>query len=299
MSSPVDCLEIGSLIINREHRDLLDRLGFLDFDAIWNWEGGQRIKDIRERSVIRIPVEHGGRKTHLYLKKHKGGGTGFTKWIPHPWLGKRTSPGRREFDNIRLFRDQGLGTVVPIAAGEKESPTNGIQSFILTEDFFPYVQLEALLKDDPAFFMGEPGASRKEALLTEIARLADRMHQAGLNHQDFNATHILLYYGRDSDRPHLALFDLQRVEIGGGWRYRWPIKSVARLNYTLPEDLFSPADRVRLWLAYKGKERMSLWDMMQWFWIQRKTRRIARHTSKIMDRRRSAGENRLGGWSSP
>ena len=73
MSAPVECLEIGSLIINREHRDVLDRLGFLDFDSIWNWKGGDRIKDIHDRSVLRIPLEQGGRKTYVYLKKHTGG----------------------------------------------------------------------------------------------------------------------------------------------------------------------------------------------------------------------------------
>jgi heptose I phosphotransferase len=239
-------------------------------------------------------LQQSSRDTQVYLKRHTVGKMGQRTRVRRQTGNRRLSPGPKEFDNICSFRKHGLATVVPIAAGEKRSSPDGIESFILTEDFSPYVQLEALQRDEPGFFMGEAGVSRKETLLTEIAQLAGRMHCAGFNHRDFNATHILLLYKSGSDTPRLALFDLERVEVGGRCRCRWPIKSIARLNYTLPEEIFSPRDRKHLWMAYKGKESMDLWDMAQWIWIQRKTKRIARHTAKIMDRRRKAAKRTPG-----
>jgi hypothetical protein len=292
MSAPIVCVDIGPMILNREYQHLLASMGFLDFDSIWNFKGGQRVKDIQSRSVTRIPAEHCGRQTGFYLKRHKCKSPGLGQWVSGGRHGQRISPGKKEFENICSFREHGLPTVVPIAAGEREIPGEGVQSFILTDDFSPYVQLEAIVGEDPAFFMGGRGISRKEILLREIAGIARRMHQAGFNHQDFNATHILLHYGSGSNTPALALFDLQRVESGSRGRWRWPIKSMARLNYSLPRELFSRQDRVWMWKAYREKEQLHLWGRVQWIWIQRKTQRIARHTERLMNRRRAAANSR-------
>jgi heptose I phosphotransferase len=292
MSAPVECVERGAMILNREYQDLLGSMGFLDFDSIWNFEDGRRIKDIPCRSVTRIPAECRGRQTDVYLKRHKGKGPGLGQWISGGRHVQRISPGKKEFENICSFREHGLPTVVPIAAGERKIPGEGEQSFVLTEDFSPYVQLEALVEQDPGVFMGESGLLRKEELLREIAALARKMHRAGFNHKDFNATHILLHYGSGCKTPALALFDLQRVESGVLWRWRWPIKSMARLNYSLPRELFSQEDRVRMWKAYRKKDQLHLWGRVQWIWIQRKTQRIARHTTKLVNRRRETANSR-------
>ena len=64
---------------------------------------------------------------------------------------------------------------------------------------------------------------------------------------------------------------------------RWKIKSLARLNYTLPNELFTPEDRINLLRFYKKKKRMNFLDRLEWFWILKKTDRIRRHTEKKGD----------------
>ncbi|MHC4459284.1 MAG: lipopolysaccharide kinase InaA family protein, partial [Planctomycetota bacterium] len=97
----------------------------------------------------------------------------FSKW--------GLSQGRLEFEYIRDFRKNKLPTVVPIIAGEKLVRHFWAKSFLITEDFSPYVSLEALLRDQPQFFMGPAGDHRKRILLTEISRLARKMHHQGFN----------------------------------------------------------------------------------------------------------------------
>jgi Lipopolysaccharide kinase (Kdo/WaaP) family. len=127
-----------------------------------------------------------------------------------------------------------------------------------------------LLRDRPQFLTGKDGVARKKILLKKVALLARRMHQEGFNHRDFNATHILLHYGNGSDIPKIALFDLQRVDRRRFLKFRWMIKSLSELNYTLPDGLFEAEDRIYLFQAYKGKNRLRCWDRLQWFWITRK-----------------------------
>jgi len=201
----------------------------------------------------------------------------FPKWI--------LSQGRREFENICDFRRCELPTVIPLAAGEKFVSFFWAESFLITEDFAPFISLEHLLRHHPEFLMGPEGELKKRILIKEIALLARRMHQSGLNHRDFNATHILLHYGNQSDVPQIALFDLQRVDRGRFLRFRWIIKTLAEVIYSLSNQIFNKEDQIYLFKSYKRKEKLGNWDHFQFFWIKRKTARIKRHTEKIMARR--------------
>jgi len=150
-----------------------------------------------------------------------------------------------------------------------------------------------MLRDNPEFFMGENAIGRKRNLINRIGVFARKMHKQGFNHRDFNATHILLYYKDKSDAPNIALFDLQRVGRSSVLQFRWIIKSLSELNYTLPESLFDEEDRIFLLLSYKGKKKLNLWGWLQWLWIKRKTARIKRHTEKMMAGRKGRRQRGL------
>ncbi len=284
-SSPIERVETDFLIINRDYRNLLVDIGMDRFESIWRYDGGQTIKKIKARSVSRISVPDSDGKRTFYLKRHNREFIGSRRLIARLFLQKALSQGKGEFENICEFRSKKLATVTPVTAGERSVRFFWVESFLITEDFYPYISLEELMRDRPGFFMGPEGKSRRRILLNRIALYAQKMHRSGFNHRDFNATHILLLYENGSNAPKIALFDLQRVEKRKYLRFRWMIKSLARLNYTLPDDLFDTEDRIHLFLSYKGKERLHLWDRLQWSWIKRKTARIKRHTEKIQIRK--------------
>ena len=284
-SSSINRIEKNHMILNRDYLDLLKNIQFNSFESVWEYLGGKTIKKIKARSVIRFEIQIAGRKRVFYLKRHNTKFAGLQRILALFTPKLISSEGKREFENICDFRKGRLGTVSPVAAGERFVKFCWVQSFLITEDFSPFISLEYMLRDNPEFFMGEKGSYRKRNLINKIGMFARKMHKKGFNHRDFNATHILLYYKDKSDALDIALFDLQRVDRSSVSRFRWIIKSLAELNYTLPDGIFNKKDRISLLLSYKGKKKLNLWDWLQWLWIKRKTARIKRHTEKILARR--------------
>ncbi len=285
LSSNISCTKRPYLTLNSEYQELLERAPFHSFESIWEFSNGETIKQIKARSVIRFEIRHHDIKRTFYIKRHNSEFISLSRLLSRIFPRRSLSQGRLEFENICDFRKYNLPTVVPVAAGEKFSHFFWVKSFIITEDFSPFISLESLLENRPQFLSGPKGNNRKRILLKEVAVLARRMHQNGFNHRDFNATHILLNYTNGSDIPQIALFDFQRVEKRKYFRFRWKIKSIARLNYTLPDEIFNIKDKAYILLSYKDKKRFNFIDRMQWFWIERKTAKIKRHTEKMIDRK--------------
>ena len=283
-SAAINCIEKKNLIVNRDYEFFLQDIHMDSFESIWRYKNGEIVKHIKPRSVIRFQIAHQNNNKTIYLKRHNREFVGFWRLFSLFFHRKSLSQGYLEFENICEFRNSNLPTVIPIAAGKKFFRFFWAESFLITEDFYPYISLEALLKDCPNFFTGQEGKHRKRVLINEISILAKKMHENGFNHQDFNATHILLHYDNESDVPKLALFDLQRVEKNKIFKLRWKIKSLARLNYTLPDKIFNKKDRINILLFYKGKDRLNFLDQLQWIWIKKKTARIKRHTEKKYQR---------------
>ncbi len=276
-SSTVNRIETKHLVVNQDYQKLLQDIKFDSFESIWQHRNGETIKNIKKRSVIRIEINQHNQKKMIYLKRHNIEFVGFSRLLSRFFSKYGLSQGRLEFENICDFRNSNLPTVVPIAAGEKLQHLFWAESFLITEDFHPYISLEAFLENQPQFFM-DP--TKKKVLLKEIASLARKMHKNGFNHRDFNATHVLFHYDNESDVPNIALFDLQRVERSRFFKFRWKIKSLARLNYSLPDDIFSAEDKLNIFLSYKSKKRLNPKDSLEWLWIKRKTAKIKRHTEK-------------------
>jgi len=283
--SQVECLESGKVIFNRDYWDIFKNCGFDSFDSIYSYQDVEIIKNIRDRSVGRFNLQADGKKKCFYLKRHNREYVGIRGLMAVLFPGIVVSQGRKEFENICDFRGKSLATVEPVATGEKLIRLFWVESFLITEDFSPFISLEKLLMDNPQFLIGQKSESEKLSLIHEIAFYARKMHKEGFNHRDFNATHILINREPESRRIDIALFDLQRVAKRKFFRFRWIIKSLSELNYTLPDDIFDINDRINLFLSYKGKSTLNFWDRLQLHWIRRKAARIKKHTEKMLIRR--------------
>lgn len=285
LSSNIDYVQTKHLIVNRDYLEIFDQIGFQSFESVWRFANGETIKKIKTRSVVRFNFSNHGIERTFYLKRHHLEFVGLSRLFSRLFPNLGLSQGRLEFQNICEFRNNKLPSVAPVASGEKFIRFFWAESFFITEDFFPFASLETIFKDQPQFFKGPEGNTRKQILLNEIGILARKMHQKGFNHLDFNATHILLHYDKGSNVPKLALFDFQRMNQRKFLRLRWKIKSLARLNDSLPDDVFDEKDRRNLFLFYQRKDELHFWDRVQWFWIKKKTAKIERHTRKILSRR--------------
>ena len=284
-SSPVECLESGHVIFNRDYRDIFQNVGLDSFDSIYNYQDVEIIKNIRDRSVRRFNLHVDGKKKSFYLKRHNKEYVGIRWLMTALFPGAVLSQGLKEFKNICDFRRKSLATVEPVAAGERLSRLFWAESFLITEDFSPFVSLEKLIGERPQFLVDRKSGSEKRSLIHEIARYTRKMHQEGFNHCDFNATHILINREPESHRMDVALFDLQRVARIKFLRFRWVIKSLSELDYTLPDDMFNINDTINFLLSYKGKSSLNLRDRFELYWIRRKTEKIKRHTEKMLKKR--------------
>jgi len=285
LSANIKCIKKDGLILNAEFKNFLEKNNIDTYEAIWRIKKGKNVKEIKERSVTRIEIDEKNKKRAFYLKRHNRKYLGIFRLFAFFLSKNFVSEGRKEFINICDFRKCNLPTVVPVAAGEKFFRFFWIDSFLLTEDFSPFLSLEDLLEIQPDFFKRKEGERKKKILIREIALLAKSMHNKGLNHCDFNSTHILVNYDSSSNVPRFSLFDMQRVDKNKLLRFRWIIKSLARLFYSLPKEIFNEKDRIYLFLSYKGKTRLNIIDKIQWLWINGKTAKIKKHTEKKPERK--------------
>lgn len=274
---------VWSLVVNRDYEPLLADLGATSFDDVYDLAGGTIVKKQKDRSVLRFVAGDSVffLKRHEREKQQKGGRVGDS---PFSWC----SEGGKEFAFFHGFRQHHLATATPVAMGEKVFTDGTVQSFFLTAEFVPYVQLEFLIRQTPELLAGAEHSVRRMNILQAVGQYARRMHQAGFNHQDFNATHVLLH-GFEDGIPAMALFDLQRVDQNPFQKMRWPIKALAEFNYSSREnDVFSDEERLFLFHVYRDKvgHPLNLWEKVQYRWIEAKTDRIARHTSKRHARNR-------------
>lgn len=260
---------------NRAFKIFLTRSELTTFDAIWSFQEGKLVKKKGQRSVLCVHFE--GKV--FYLKKHTERLNILTRLILFFKTFKSTSEGLKEFYNYCEFRSKGLRTAIPVAAGMRFTSWFTIESFLITQDFAPLIDLEEIVLNQPELLKGDVNLERKHNIMQAIGQYASKMHHSGFNHKDFNATHLLLN-DINTKNPQVALFDLQRVDKMTFNRFRWPIKSLAELFYTLPPDIFSEKDRYFLFKKYKDSEILSWLDKIQYQWILKKMARIARHCRK-------------------
>jgi hypothetical protein len=269
------------MVVNREFLPLLEEAGMTDFGTVFDFQGGTLHKRIKARSVVRIDLGSPSSPHTFYLKRH----VAVRPKLGELLLGNSLSPGMMEFKNLCEFRKNGIATPTPVAAGQRRCASLRYESFLITESFEPYIALEQLIRNSPSKLAERSGQIRKNRAIKAIAQLARKMHTAGFNHRDFNATHVLLGPENDTGEFPLGVFDLQHVDRKWWMRFHWMIKTMAELVYTMPAPLFSDRDHRHLFAAYTDRSLQGCRHRFIWWWITKKVRRIARHTENIRRRR--------------
>jgi len=279
-------IEHNGLLINESYLETLKRAGLDSFGALADYTGGREFKRKSARSVVRIEVPGvvccGGSKA-FYLKRHyeedgagKGGLGGFL-------LGQRglREDAGNEWEKIILLTELGFPTMIPVAYGVGNN--NGTQSLTLTEEIYDSIRVEDYI---PGLGKnGREGVLKKREVIRALALLARRFHDTGFNHQDFYLGHFFI-------RPataELFMVDLQRVQKREAPQQRWVIKDLSQLAFSaLETDNFSRADLVRFGHAYTGRKKFNAEDRKAIKKIMAKAEKIARHTVKLLERRRRA-----------
>ena len=260
----------GRLIVNRASANILSENGLTSFDSLMNYEGGTVAKNLlRERTTTRIelPDSDGGQQA-FYIKRH-----GPSPWKEHikPFF-RLTRPilgARNEWNAMIRFHEVGIPTMTPVALGE-----HGKHSFVLTKSIEGCQKLSEWIPNHHSQDAVEPEDDLRQIIDT-VADIARTMHDAGMHHQDFYLTHLMVSKAEDDRRTFVI--DLGRVQQHRRLSRRWIVKDLAQLNYSA--SMVNPELRQRFLESYLGRP-IAPADRGFVRQIERKSLAIARHSRK-------------------
>lgn len=269
----------GSLVVAATS-PLLEAYGLRTFSEFMEFTGGTRVTQKRGRTVVRL--ELGDRA--FYLKRNRFHWGEFWKGLSRLRLPPRGA--RQEWESILAVQDAGIPTVPPVAMGERLFCGVERESFTLTEELYDTEPLEDVIRREFSGALSPTMRKEKRTLARRIAGIANRLHGSGMYHQDLYLGHFFL--GRDNV---LYLIDLQRVVRCNRVPRRYVVKDLGQLAFSADvTGGVSRTDRMRFFHAYLGVTRLTPEAKSLARRIMAKQEAIARHTVKLLVRRRRRGE---------
>lgn len=256
----------------------LTAMGLTTLDSVFSFDRCQDVNAkglaaYRSRTCFQLPDG-----TTVYLKRYTR--TPILRQLAN-WFDQRRRGCTALYDGHRTEELHAAGVAVPqtIAWGYEWTGLFEKRSFIMIREISSAHSLEERLPD----FMNDhspAAAKQRKAFIGQVAEFVRRFHATGCRHRDLYLCHIFL-----DTSGTLHLIDLHRVfkpQLLGG-RYRF--KDLTQLYYSAPGHAVSRADRLRFYLHYRGKRRLTPLD--KWFirQIKRKAQQIAardRHRGRIV-----------------
>ena len=224
------------------------------FDALMQLEG-KAFRDVKGRKTIQVQLA--GKS--YFLKQHFG--VGWREIIKNllsfkkPILGAMT-----EVRAIEKLDNLGIATTPLVAYGQQGSNPANLQSFVLTQDLGDITSLEDLCTD---WKKSPPDAKFKRLLIMQVAGIAKKLHENGVNHRDFYICHFCL---DNTELPAIKLYliDLHRVLIHAGPSFSANVKDIAALYFSSMDIGLTPRDYLRFKRHYQQQD--------SGFWQQVETR---------------------------
>lgn len=219
------------------YESLFRQLGWDSAASFLAWTG-ILVNQHRHRQVEQVflpsPLPQGERGAGFFLKKESAvtwRDRARNAWHGFGWC----STAVREGAMLQALRAAGIGCPEVVALGE-----DGQQAFVLTRDESAIMELRALV---PSLASDE-----QQQLAAALGRELARMHDAGFDHPDLFAKHILA--GHDGTGFRFCILDWQRGRRRRSVSWRVRCRDLAMLDATLHATLASDRLRLRCLRAY-------------------------------------------------
>lgn len=215
------------------------------------------VKDQRKIKVGRIPVELGGERRRIYVKRYNV----FSLRYRFFSLFLR-SGAARAWRGAEMLGRAGFQTGRPIGAVEWRRWGMLTRSFYLSEEIPNGKTADAHWRELMAV-KGSEGYRRRRAFLCRLARLFRGLHQARLYHNDLKDANIIVRPGLNGPEESFYLLDLEGVRSLGSLSRRRQIKNLVQLYRTMGRSL-RRTDKL-YWLkvyldkGYCNRERKRWW----------------------------------------
>ena len=242
---------------------------------------GDVYRSVPGRKTIRIDVA--GRS--FFLKVHYG--VGWWEILKNIFQFKiPLVDAGNEWRAIEKLNEIGIPTVCVVAYGRQRNNPAARQSFIMTEMLHNAVDLESFCRNIFQEPMDKEKVLLKRRLIREVASIARRMHQNGINHQDFYLVHFLLRVLPEKEYPfsdynEVLLFDLHRARVRPKVPTGAVVKDLAAVYFSSLDVVpFTRRDLLRFIREYRGKCLRDVVRKEDRFW-QRVERRACRLYRKV------------------
>ena len=132
-------------------------------------------------------------------------------------------------NNIIAAIEAGLSTIAETFCGEQFDLIGAVRSYIILTEV-PGQSLERIAESFLTACTERDGAV--ENFSRRLAELVKKLHAAGFVHRDLYASHIFLDQREDDFELHLI--DLARMFSPRCRMFRWRVKDLAQLRYSMP-----------------------------------------------------------------
>ena len=256
--------------VDTAYQKILSDVGIDSLDSVFQYDQGENLGKpnlAAWRRRIRFQLSNG---QTAYLKRYHNApwSIQIKSWLQH---------GQRAFlsgyDKGPLAELQKVNVSIPqaIAYGGRWAELFEKKSFIIALEIPNALSLEARLPD---CFIRSSSTGKREFII-KLADFIRRFHETGYRHRDLYLCHIFL-----SENKTLYLIDLHRTFRPKLLGKRYQVKDLAQLHYSSPADKVSNTDRLRFYLGYTQKKKLSSADKAFIRKIHSKAQRIARHDRK-------------------
>jgi len=261
-----------SFFIDADNKQALAKLGLTSINTVFSFNAGKNLsKNNLAGFRSRIQFETSSPSVTFFLKRYDNPPllTQFKNWLSHR---KMISCSLCDLEPAKKLMQLGINTPKTIAYGHERGILFEKRSFIVTEKIPDAQSLEEKL---PCYFYDPPAKVNLRLRKTFIAQLAafvKKFHQTGYRHRDLYLAHIF-----HSDSSRFYLIDLARCFKPRISAERFRIKDIAQLYYSAPAKYFSNTDRLRFYLNYSSRTKLTAADKSFIRSIINKANRMARH----------------------
>ncbi len=277
MTHRVQCDESTLAALRDERLDTVD--------GAFAYGGGDDLHkaNLRHRRRTRVDLtDSTGRTRALYMKRYgqERFSDALRRVLTYGWF---TSPAGVEFGNVLGARAADVPTMEALISGDDRTWKGHRRSYLIVSE----VPGEALERIGQAFIDRHGLESNAvESMTIQLAMLVSHLHRAGYVHRDFYASHVFL--DEIESGVKLYLIDLARM-FKPRWRaFRWRVKDLGQLKYSMP-----PAWVATHWNRFLGtylagietRTNVDHWDRA----IDRRAGRMHRRAERKAARRHDQG----------
>lgn len=264
-----------SSFIDPDYKGAFSKLGLSSIDAVFSFNAGKNLtKNNLAKYRTRLQFEIDSPAVTVFLKRYDRPpiSVQFRNWLMSR---SRVSCGLISFKSASELAAVGINTPKSLFYGEQWGYFFERRSFIITEKIPNAESLERKLPDYFSETTTVEQLKMRRSFIVQLAGFVKKFHETGYCHRDLYLSHI--FY---SDNGDFYLIDLARAFKPIIQHRRFLIKDIAQVYYSAPAKYFSKTDRLRFYITYAGRQKLTGKDKAFIRKVINRAKRMARHDMK-------------------